>query len=108
MRITMPRDPSMPSVSPGLAMDVMRRRPKTAGISRARAMRAACEVVLPRSRANPSTFSRGRAMVSEGVRFSATMMQGVSQLSGSSSVMPSRLRIMRRPTSEMSSARSFI
>ena len=81
--------------------------PTTAGMRSERAMIAVCDVLLPTSVANPSTFRLSSCAVLDGVKSWLMMMHGSLRVRRSaSSSRPNRLFNTRVVTSRMSAARS--
>ncbi len=108
LMITSPRDPSTTSLSPDRTAAISPRTPTTSGISCARRMIAACDVLPPCSVAKPIRPDRGRCKASIGERRDDTpMLPGAERLSGKTSGKPSSVLSSRSPIASMSSLRSL-
>ena len=85
---TSPVVPSTTQVSPFLMSEQAFSSESTAGISRARAMMAECDVRPPTSVTTPTTFSLSMVAVIDGVRSCTTTMESLGRTERSTSSLP--------------------
>ena len=105
---TKPLKPSISTDWPLFSSPIVPPSPSTAGMRSDRARMAVCDVRLPTSVTNPSTFAESIIAVSEGVRSWATTIHGSARSASPAQVgRPMRLASTRCVKSRRSAARSL-